>query len=384
MRSAEGGYYSSLDADSEGEEGKYYVWTPDEIRDVLHEDVLSDMFIAAYGVSEAGNFEGRSVLFRSMDDDALAQKFQLSSEEISDHLTEARRLLSAKREERIRPATDDKILTAWNGLTLITLAEAARAFDRDDYLRAAQELATFLLENLFLDGRLARSWRMGRAHYDAYLEDHAALGLGLLTLYQTDFNPKWYVAAVERVEEILTHFDDPDGGFFDTRDDHEVLITRPKSIHDSPTPSGNSLTCSLLLMLGALTGKRDYIEPAESALRAMEHRAVSSPTAFAGWLTNMDFSLGPTLQLALVGPPGDVGMDAFAQVFNQHYLPRLVIAAGESGSQMAPSLLEGREMVDGLPTAFLCQGFTCKLPTNSPQELEVQLEEAIKREHLGA
>lgn len=379
MRNAEGGFYSSLDADSEGEEGKYYVWTPDEIQEILHEDNVAEMFIAAYGVSETGNFEGRTVLFRAMDDDTLAQKFQLSSEEIARHLSETRRLLSAKREERIRPATDDKILTAWNGLALITLAEAARAFDREDYLQAAQELASFLLDNLLIDGRLTRSWRLGRARYNAYLEDHAALGLGLLSLYQADFNPRWYQAAVERAEEILAHFDDPEGGFFDTRHDHEMLITRPKSFHDSPTPSGNSLACSLLLALGALTGKGDYLEPAESALRAMEHRAASYPSAFAGWLTNIDFSLGPTLQLALLGPPGDVGMEALAQVVNQPYLPRLVIAAGEPGAQKAPSLLERREMLDGMPTAYLCQGFTCKLPTNSPQELEAQLQDAIKK-----
>jgi len=383
MRNAEGGFYSSLDADSEGEEGKYYVWTPDEIQDVLLEDNLAEIFFAAYGVSETGNFEGRSVLFRFMDDDALAKKFQLSSEESARHLSEARRLLSAKREERIRPATDDKILTSWNGLALITLAQAARAFDRRDYLQAAKDLASFLLENLFLDGRLKRSWRLGRTRHDAYLEDHAALGLGLLSLYQADFNPRWYQAAVKRAQEILAHFDDLKGGFFDTRDDHEMLITRPKSIHDSPTPSGNSLACSLLLALGALTGKRAYIDPAESALRAMEHRAASYPTAYPGWLTNMDFSLGPTLQLALVGPLGDVGMEALVQVVNQPYLPRLVIAAGEPGTQGAPSLLEGRAMVDDTPTAYLCQGFTCKLPTTSPQELEAQLHEANKRGRLG-
>ncbi|HEY43462.1 MAG TPA: thioredoxin domain-containing protein [Anaerolineae bacterium] len=382
MRSAEGGFYSSLDADSEGEEGRYYVWTPDEIREVLLDSTIAEVFITAYGVSDGGNFEGRTILFRPMDDEAIAQQFQLSPEETTRHLSEARALLNARREARIRPATDDKVLTAWNGLTLITLAEAARALDREDYLSAAQSLASFLLDNLFLDGRLTRSWRVGRARYDAYLEDHAALGLGLLSLYQTDFNPKWYQAAVERAEEILAHFVDPEGGFFDTRDDHEPLIARPKSIHDNPTPSGNTLACTLLLELGALTGKEKYSIPAESAIRAMGHRAAASPTAFAGWLLNMDFSLGPTLQLALLGPPSDKRMDELARVASQQYLPRLVVAAGEPGTPYAPSLLEGRAMVNGLPTAYLCQGFTCKLPTNSPQELNDQLEETLKREHL--
>ncbi|UCF61358.1 MAG: thioredoxin domain-containing protein, partial [Anaerolineaceae bacterium] len=271
----------------------------------------------------------------------------------------------------------------WNGFVLLTLAKAARALGREDYLQAAQELASFLLENLLVDGRLTRSWRLGRARYDAYLEDHAALGLGLLSLYQADFNSRWYQAAVDRAEEILIHFSDPEGGFFDTRDDHEKLITRPKSIHDNPTPSGNSLACSLLLKLGVLTGKKRYIEPAESALRAMEHRAASYPTAFGEWLTNIDFSLGPTFQLALVGSSEDEGMEAFLQVVDRPYLPRLAIAAGEPGSGGAPPILEEREMVDDLPTAYLCQGFACKLPTNSPQELEAQLQEAMKMRHLG-
>jgi uncharacterized protein YyaL (SSP411 family) len=378
MRSAEGGYFSSLDADSEGEEGKYYVWTTDEIREVLSNSTLAEVFIAAHGVSDAGNFEGRTVLFRPMDEEAVAQQFQLSLEETTRHLSEARALLNARREARIRPATDDKVLTAWNGLTLIILAEAARALDREDYLNAAQSLASFLLENLLVDGRLTRSWRAGRARYNAYLEDHAALGLGLLTLYQTDFNPKWYEEAVERAEEIMAHFVDPDGGFFDTRDDHEPLIARPKSIHDSPIPSGNTLACTLLLELGALTGNTTYIIPAESALRAMGHRAATSPSAFAGWLENIDFSLGPTLQLALLGPPGEERMGEFVRVTSQQYIPRLVVAAGHPGTQYAPPLLEGRDMVDDLPTAYLCQGFTCKLPTNSPQELKQQIEVMLK------
>jgi uncharacterized protein YyaL (SSP411 family) len=378
MRSAEGGFYSSLDADSDGEEGKYYVWTADEIREVLRGPTLAEIFTAAYGVSDVGNFEGRIVLFRSMDDEAIAQEFQLPSEEIKNRLSEARTLLNARRETRIRPARDEKVLAAWNGLTLITLAEAARAFDREDYLQSAQSLATFLLENLFVGGRLTRSWRAGRARYNAYLEDHAALGLGFLTLYQTDFNPKWYQEAIERAEEILAHFVDPEGGYFDTRDNHEQLIARPKSLHDNPTPSGNTLACSLLLQLGSLTGNTSYMIPAESALRAMGHRAATSPSSFAGWLVNMDFSLGPVLQLALLGPPGEERMDEFARVVNQQYLPRLVVASGQPVTKPAPSLLEGRDMVDGLPTAYLCRGFTCNLPTNSPLELKGQIEEALE------
>ena len=239
------------------------------------------------------------------------------------------------------------------------------------------ELAGFLLDHLVVDGRLLRSWREGEARYTAYLEDHAALGLGLLALYQADFDLRWYREAVRHAEEILEAFADPQGGFFDTRHDHEPLIARPKSIQDSPTPSGNTLAVTLLLTLGAFEGESRYIEPAESALRAMALTAPQHPTAFAGWLNAMDFALGPQLQLAIAGSPSDAGFKELSFRAVADYLPNLIMAGGEPGEEGQPMLMAERTLREGLPTAYLCQGFTCQLPTTEVDELSRQLVEAL-------
>lgn len=220
-----------------------------------------------------------------------------------------------------------------------------------------------------------RSWRRGRANFTAYLEDHAALGLGLLRLYQTDFDNRWYLAAVAQAEEILENFRDPNGGFFDTRHDHEKLIARPKGLQDSPTPSGNSMAVDLFLKLAALTGESRYRDPAETALKAMQTNAAKYPSAFGNWLCNADFVLGPQLQLAIVGNPEDPDFDDLVAVSNETYLPRLVRAAAPAGSEAVPPLLNGRGQIDGRATAYLCQGFTCELPTTSGEELRQQIEE---------
>ena len=292
MRHPEGGFYSSYDADSEGEEGKFYVWSIEEINATIEDPKLAELLITAYGVTEAGNFEGSNIFFRASKPEALAEQLSMDVETVEKRLAEARELLLRTRRQRIHPGLDDKVLTAWNGLTLIALAEAARAMQNEEYLVAAQTQANFLLGNLLVDGKLLRSWRDGKAQYTAYLEDHAALGLGLLALYQSDFDPRWYREAVRQADELLEAFADPEGGFFDTRHDHEQLIARPKSIQDSPTPSGNTLAAMLLLTLGAYEGAARFIEPAESALRAMVLTASQHPSAFAGWLNAMDFAIG--------------------------------------------------------------------------------------------
>jgi hypothetical protein len=369
-----GGFYSSLDADSEGEEGKYYLWSLAELREALGDGQDPELFFAAYGVTEAGNFEGRTILNRAADDQALSDRFGLPAEAIAAQLAAGRKLVLAARAGRIRPGLDDKVLTGWNGLTMIALAEAARATGSPDYLRAAQLQAEFLLGNLIVEGRLHRSWRAGQARHTAYLEDHAALGLGLLALYQADFNPRWYRAAVTQADEILTAFADPQGGFFDTRHDHEVLIARPKSVQDSPIPSGNTLACMLLLELGALEGEARYIDPAESVLRAIAPTAAQYPAAFAGWLCAIDFALGPQLQLAIAGSPDQPAFHDLAAVANRRFVPNLVLAGGPPGSPDLPRLMADRPLHGGAPTAYLCQSFACRLPTTSTEELARQLD----------
>lgn len=380
MRDPQGGFFSSLDADSEGEEGKYYLWASNEIQVELDAE-RARLFIDAYGVTENGNFEGRNILFRAVSMESLSERFNLDPEVIRTRLAEARRHLRKVRESRVLPGLDDKVLTAWNGLALITLSEAARALNRDDLLRTAQKLADFLLSRMVVAGRLKRSWRQGRTRHDAFLEDHAALGEGLLALYQSDFNPRWYQAAIRQAEEILLHFSDPNGGFFDTRDDHQGLITRPKSLQDNPTPSGNTLAVSLFLKLAALNGETRFANPADVALRAMQDTVGRHPSVFPGWLCAVDFALGPQLQLALVGDPASHGFQALEATVRNRYLPRLVVAGAQPGSEGVPSLLHGRPQIEDRETAYLCQGFACNLPTTSPKTLQDQLAEAL---HYGS
>jgi uncharacterized protein YyaL (SSP411 family) len=378
MRDPKGGYYSSLDADSEGEEGRYYVWKIDEIVEACNHRELSEIALKAFGVSEGGNFEGANVLTQPFPLSVLAQELRIEETELRHGLKQIRDKLLKQRERRPRPATDDKVLTAWNGLLLIALAEAARALARPEILDLAQDLALFSLEELVHDGRLHRSWRNGQARSSAYLEDYAALGLGLITLYQTDFDPIWLDAARSFGSEILDHFCDTDGGFFDTRDDHETLITRPKSVQDTPTPSGSALAVALLLQLSALEGDQRWFEPALKALSSMQDTAGIYPSAFAGWLNALDFALGPQLQLAVTGAPGEIGFESLLGILKQAYLPRLVRAAGDPKAPSQANLLRSRPASIQGAMAYLCQGFTCQLPTQSPETLKQQIADALE------
>ncbi|MGB2895142.1 MAG: thioredoxin domain-containing protein [Anaerolineales bacterium] len=376
MHHSDGGYFASLDADSEGEEGKFYLWTPVEIRKAIQNPARAEMALDIFGVTEEGNFEGVNILNLPEPLEAVAERLGLPEQELLEQLSEINQELLKARSSRVRPATDDKILTSWNGLTLTALAEAARVSGRAEYLSAAQQLADFLLTNLYVDGKLMRSWREGKAQHSAYLEDHAALGEGLLALYQVDFNNRWFRASVECAKEILAHFSDSAGGFFDTRDDHEKLISRPKSIQDTPIPSGNSLAASLLLKLAALNGDENYAAIAHTALRNVVTTAERIPSSFAAWLNALDFALGPQLQLALIGDPADEKFQRLMQVSDQSFLPRLVRAGGQQHEEGAPTLLSNREPLDGNPTAFLCQGFACKLPTTDPELLKRLISES--------
>jgi uncharacterized protein YyaL (SSP411 family) len=372
MRHPEGGLYSALDADSEGEEGKYYLWSIEEVRRALPTAGMADLFVAAYGLTPEGNLEGRNVLYRGQNDAALAERFGITEAEAAQQLSQARRLLREAREARPRPETDDKVLVMWNGLALTALAEAARCLPRDDYQQAATALAEFLITRLMPEGRLQRAWRADRAHPPAFLDDHAALGLGLLALYQTDFNTRWFSTAVHLAEAILARFPDPEGGFFDTASDHEALIARPKNLQDHATPSGNALAAELFLRLWTLTEDERYLRAAEGPLRAIQDDAGRHPTAFGAWLCVVDLALGPLLQLALIGEPDEPAIRAFLAIARRGYRPRLLVAAGNGRGPETPRLLEGRERVRGEPTAYLCQGFVCKVPVTAPTDLEEQ------------
>jgi uncharacterized protein YyaL (SSP411 family) len=289
LTSPEGGFYSSLDADSEHEEGKYYVWSYEEIKSILGDEF--DLFKTAYGLTEQGNWEGKIILQRVLDDATLAARFVQPSESddarymISARLSDCHSRLMEARRARIRPGTDDKILTSWNALMLSTFATAARAFQGteqgNDYLAIARKNAKFLLSELFSSGKLYRAWRNGKTTEVVFLEDYAALILALLGLYQTGFENTWFVQALELTEQMISLFNDPSGGFFDTPVDGEQLVIRPKDMQDNAIPCGNSMACDALLRMAAVTGRADFRQKAESMLEMVAEQAVRYPLGFS-------------------------------------------------------------------------------------------------------
>jgi uncharacterized protein len=354
MRGPEGGFYSALDADSEGEEGRFYVWTPEEVRAALSDG--ADAIVDYYGVSEAGNFEGRSVLHLA--GGAAAPE--------PEGLAEARRALYEARAERLRPGLDDKRLASWNALTIGALAEAGAALGRGDYVEAARGCAEFVLRDLRDgEGRLLRTYRDGEGRLNAYLEDHAFLLEALLTLYEATFEPRWFEEARALADTTIARFGDPErGGFFSTSDDHEALIARRKEIGDHPIPSGNSAMALGLLRLEALTGERSYGELAGGVLRLFARAGPRQPDAFAHLLRALDFELAPTKEVALIGDD----LAELSAVARSTYRPHLVVAGGPAGSSVPP-LLADRPLVDGKPTAYVCEHFACQAPTTDAASL---------------
>jgi uncharacterized protein YyaL (SSP411 family) len=363
MRGTEGGFYSALDADSEGEEGRFYVWTHDEIRNVLGSadaarDPTSCIDFSAqqaeklmrfYGVSEGGNFEGRNILHLAGGVDALEPE----------GLGEMRKALYEARAKRVRPGLDDKRLTAWNALMISALAEAGAVLERDDYLDAARACADFIWEEMRdSGGNLLRTYKDGRAHLNAYLEDHAFLLEALLTLYESTFEQHWFERALSLAQTMIARFGDEErGGFFSTSDDHESLIARRKEIGDHPIPSGNSAAALGLLRLTALTGERSYEQQAESVFRLFAKPASQHPEAFAHLLRAIDFHLSPTKEVALIGDD----LNDLAKVVRAKHRPHLVLAGGPEHSDLPP-LLRDRSTINGSPAAYVCESFACKQP----------------------
>jgi uncharacterized protein YyaL (SSP411 family) len=380
MTDPAGGFYASQDADSEGREGAFFVWTPEEVRAALAEDGAEndvDLVMAAYGVTGRGNFEGRSILSLAMTPEELATGRGRDAEEVARRLDAARARLFGARERRVRPARDEKVLTAWNGLMLAAFAEAARVLGRDDYRRAAERNAAFVLEHLRTpDGRLLRTWKDGSPKLNGYLEDYADYADGLLELYQATFDELWFVAARDLAEHILAHFAAPDGGFFDTSDDHETLVVRPRYEQDNALPSGGAAAASVLLRLAAYTGQGRYRDAAEASLAPLRSLLIAHPTAFAHWLTALDLATAAVDEVALVtvgdGEEGTT-LDAFLTVLSGEYRPHLVVATGIAATPSQVPLLQDREPLDRATTAYVCHAFTCRQPLTDPAALARQL-----------
>jgi len=349
MRAGEGGFYSALDADSEGVEGKFYVWTIDEVRELLGDD--ADAAITALGMSDQGNFEGKNI--------------PVLVGELPDEL---RSRLYEARAKRVWPGLDDKRLTAWNALMIAALAEAGAVLDEKRYLDAAGDCASFLLDTMRdEDGRLLRTFKDGRAHLNAYLEDHGYLVEALLTLYECSFEPRWFAAAREIADQMIERFADSErGGFFETSSDHEQLVARRKDLEDNPIPAGNSSAAYGLLRLGALTGEHAYEDRAEGVLRLLHELAPRHPQAFAHLLQALDFRLARTQEVALAG--GETA--ELERVVRAKFRPHIVLAGGQPDGV---PLMEGRTPVDGHAAAYVCEQFACRRPVTEPAELEALL-----------
>jgi uncharacterized protein YyaL (SSP411 family) len=360
MTSSEGGFYSTQDANSEGEEAKFFLWTPDEIRAVLGDQ--AERFMAAYGVTERGNFEGKNILEL------------VGSLEERQALAGARLKLFELRETRVHPGRDDKVLTSWNGLMLAAFAEAA--LDREDYQEVAVRNARFLLSELGTsEGRLHHTWKAGVAKGNGFLEDYTHLIEGLIELYQTTFDPRWYVAAHELAETMIEHFSAPEGGLYDTSDDHEALIVRPRELQDNAVPSGNAMAALVLSRLAGLAVEPRYLELAQAMLAPMQEMLARYPLGFAQWLTALDYALAHPHEVSIVGDAEAADTRALLDACATGYRPHQIPALGEPGVEPATvPVLERRGPIDGRATAYVCVDFVCRRPVTEPEPLRALLE----------
>ncbi len=381
---SQGGFFSSLDADSEGEEGKYYVWTTKELEEVLGEDY--PLFRSAFNIRPYGNWEGKTVLQRALDDHSLARQFGVNVEEVRLRLERAQEVLLRRRQERVPPATDTKVITSWNALALAVLAEVARFLPaeawvwgvfgvsslssgvvRDGWFLLATRNAKFLINSLGYPN-LRHAWNEGQLSSEGFLEDYAALILGLLELYQSDFDLTWYNAAKTLTEEMLKHFYDPQSGFFDTSS-ADQLPFRPRQIQDNATPSGSALAVTALLRMSAFEGKTEWRAIAEKSIEQQAALIARYPHAFGQWLLAADLALTPSQEIALLGNSlQDLG--SLLQVVRQRWRPYTVIAASSfPPPSESPALLHDRPLQDGKATAYVCHQFVCERPVTTPEEL---------------
>ncbi len=381
MLHPDGGFYSTQDADSEvapghKEEGAFFTWTPDEIREALGADAV--LFCQVFDVTTAGNFEGRSILNLPRSLDAVAHVTGVTSERLDQAIRHGRARLFALREQRKKPDRDEKVLTAWNGMALRAFATAAAAFDRADYRAVAQQNAAFLLQNMRrADGRVLRSWKDGQAKLPGYLEDYALLADGLLALYTLDGNAAWLQATLELTDAMLGLFWDAGiAGFYDTGIDHEALVTRPRDVSDNATPSGNSVAVDVLLQLAALTGRDTYRDHAEQVLTRQTEMLRRLPLGFGRMLCAADFALARVREVALVGDPAQPDMQALLREVLGAYRPNVVLAQLHPDDSQGPALtplLQQRSQINRQATAYVCEGFHCNLPVTDATELGSQL-----------
>ena len=332
-------------------------------------------------MTDEGNWEGVTILSRVARDDELAAGTGLPASEVAERLADARARLLARRRDRPQPARDDKALAAWNGLAIAALADASVALAADDpdaaarYRGAAERAARTIVDGLLADdGTLRRSWKDGRAVGNGVLEDYTHLADGLLALYEATFDERWFTTARALMDRVLARFADPAGGFFDTADDHERLVTRPKDVQDNAVPSGNAMAVRVLLRLASWTGEGGYRDAAERAMRAVVPFAVRYPTGFGQWLSAMDLALAPAVEVAIVGPLDDPATTGLLAETRRGFRPNQVVSVSSDPAASAVPLMAERVALDGRPTAYVCRSFVCRLPVTDPEALRAQLE----------
>ena len=376
MTDARGGFYSTQDADSEGHEGKFFVWTVDEAKEILGEEDGA-LFSAFYDVTEGGNFEGKNILHVSRSLEEVAKETGVTVERLQEALTRGRRELFVARERRIKPDRDEKVLTAWNGLMLASFAEAAAILERKDYLDAAEKSAQFVLENLKRDGLLLRTHKDNQSKLNGYLDDYAFYIDGLVALYQATGRLRWLEEARTLTDRMIAEFwDNEDGGFFYTGKSHEELIVRSKDYFDNATPSGNSVAAEVLLHLAALTANEDYARKAVTIFRLLRDPLTRYASAFGRLLGALDFYLSTPKEIAIIGESEAQETRALLREVWTRYLPNKIVAQtggdDECAAEVVP-LLRDRPMTDGHATAYVCEHYTCQQPVSSAAELARQL-----------
>jgi uncharacterized protein YyaL (SSP411 family) len=373
MLDESGGFYSAQDADSEGVEGKFFVWTPEEVSEILNDEQAEQVFNFYYDVSEDGNFEEKNILNVKNNLAETSELLKIKHDKLVEILESSREKLFQTREKRIKPFRDEKVLVAWNGLMLAAFAEASAIFGNDEYLQIAKNNADFILENMQTeDGFLLRSWKDGEAKLNAYLEDYANFADGLIELFQVSGEVKYLKEAKRLIDLMIAEFWDEDsGGFFFTANNHEELLVRSKDFYDNATPSGNSVGADVLLKLSHLVGEGKYRRFATSVLRLVGAQIRKYPQAFGRALQAIEFYFDSVKEIVVVGED----RQELENVIWEMYLPNKVVVLADNTEENAEfiPILQERRKIDEKPTAYVCENFTCQKPVTTADELKEQL-----------
>jgi hypothetical protein len=376
MLHPDGGFYATQDADSEGEEGKFFVWTEDEVNRLLGEED-AEIFCRMFDIGEPGNFEDKSILHPILTVDQASKLFRKDPSEIAALVARAKRKLFAEREKRIKPFRDEKIITAWNGLMLSGLAEAIKLSGNPAWIEAAKRTVEFIFSKMFRDGLLLHTYKDGQAKLLGYLDDYAFVAVGLLDLYEALFDKSYLDRAIQLTDIMQREFwDERDGGFYFTGKSHEQLISRAKPIFDASIPSGNAMATQLLLRLYHLSGNDQYRTSAEKVLRSYYDAMESQPFGFAHMLCALDLYLEGAKEIVIVGNPADADVKELVAEMSSLYLPNKVLQLATPGTSLADisPLLQGKTQINGKATVYVCQNFTCSSPVTSASELRALLE----------